>query len=140
MNHLLSGGDQFARFINGQKNHRSSFERLWWNAGVRGFGFVDSGFPPERMNLTYWCNSKKDCKPPLGQPILRKKTPEPEKLIRVLIWDSLKKQLGLIEKKKEDKAILKRIHFEIFPLTKRPHTLLVRYIMEIKLRFHLLAS
>lgn len=54
----------------------------------------------------------------------------------------LKKAIGLNRTKKEDKAILKRIHFEMILAYKTAHnTLLLRYIiMEIKLRFHLLAS
>ncbi|RTY66190.1 glycosyltransferase [Flavobacterium sp. GSP27] len=54
----------------------------------------------------------------------------------------LKKAIGLNRTKKEDKAILKRIHFEMILTYKTAHnTLLLRYIiMEIKLRFHLLAS
>jgi glycosyltransferase involved in cell wall biosynthesis len=54
----------------------------------------------------------------------------------------LKKAIGLNRTKKEDRAILKRIHFEMILAYKTAHnTLLLRYIiMEIKLRFHLLAS
>lgn len=54
----------------------------------------------------------------------------------------LKKAIKLNRTKKEDNAILKRIHFEMILAYKTDHnTLLLRYIiMEIKLRFHLLAS
>jgi hypothetical protein len=54
----------------------------------------------------------------------------------------IKKAIGLNRTKKEDKAILKRIHFEIILAYKTANnTLLLRYIiMETKLRFHLLIS
>lgn len=54
----------------------------------------------------------------------------------------LKKAIGLNETKKENKAILKRIHFEMILAYKTSNsTLLLKYIiLEIKLRFHLLIS
>lgn len=54
----------------------------------------------------------------------------------------LKKAIGINKTKKEDKAILKRIHFEMNLAYKTYNNrLLLRYIiMETKLRFHLLVS